>query len=171
MNCLCNRYHHISVLLYCWLSMKYEAPGYFYGIMNAFVHSVMWVCILLCVANRVLYVPYAAPCIESIAPIFFPSTHIGKVLHTYTGTLPFTDTTFTLHPIWHAPVLAYYHHAACFVSTACFQIWNRIVGTTTIAGVQWVFTSLLRSSSQLSSWSRWCKLIKCIALNLRSDHV
>jgi len=35
-------YHHISVLLYCWLVARSEYPGTFFAIVNAFVHSIMY---------------------------------------------------------------------------------------------------------------------------------
>ena len=35
-------YHHITVLLYCWFSMRIDNPAIFFGTMNAFVHSIMY---------------------------------------------------------------------------------------------------------------------------------
>jgi hypothetical protein len=35
-------YHHLTVLLYCWLAMQAAFPSGLFGIINAFVHSVMY---------------------------------------------------------------------------------------------------------------------------------
>ena len=35
-------YHHVTVMLYCWLAMKCGFPAFIFGWINAFVHSVMY---------------------------------------------------------------------------------------------------------------------------------
>ena len=36
------RYHHVSVLAYCWLAMRSAFPSALFGVLNACVHSVMY---------------------------------------------------------------------------------------------------------------------------------